>query len=245
MNSLNEEQMVFVEKILNESQLTYAPLKEELFDHICCVVEAEMAKGKPFEMAMVHARFHFGKENLNHIQKDTIHQLTYKQKLMKRISVIAGALTVGLFIIAVTAIAQNTPELFPIENGTINSKATYGARNLKVDGKVVKKFHKGIDIVAPTGTPIYASADGIVEKADSEDVEKKGYGNNIIIKHDETYKTRYAHLSEMKVKAGAKVNKGDIIGYSGNTGLSTGPHLHYEVIKDGENVDPQKFFTKK
>ena len=76
-------------------------------------------------------------------------------------------------------------------------------------------------------------------------MEKKGYGNNIIIKHDETYKTRYAHLSEMKVKAGAKVNKGDIIGYSGNTGLSTGPHLHYEVIKDGENVDPQKFFTKK
>ncbi|MEZ4852350.1 MAG: M23 family metallopeptidase [Bacteroidia bacterium] len=244
MNSLNEEQMVFVEKILNESQLSYAPLKEELFDHICCVVEAEMAKGKPFEMAMVHAQSHFGKENLNHIQKDTIHQLTYKQKLMKRISVMAGALTAGLFIFAVTALAQNTPDLFPIEKGEINSKATYGARDLKVDGKVVTKFHKGIDIVAPTGTPIYASADGTVEKADSENVGKN-YGNNIIIKHDETYKTRYAHLSEMKVKAGAKVKKGDIIGYSGNTGLSTGPHLHFEVIKDGENVDPQKFFSKK
>jgi len=101
------------------------------------------------------------------------------------------------------------------------------------------RMHWGLDFSAPVGTEVYSTGDGVVEAI--EDIGW-GYGKNIIINHGFGYKTRYAHLSAFKVKVGQQVNRGQIIGLVGNTGKSTGAHLHYEVEKDGVKVNPMSYF---
>lgn len=103
----------------------------------------------------------------------------------------------------------------------------------------VTKFHGGIDFSGPVGTGIYATGDGVVSKVEKN---KSGYGNNIIIDHGYGYKTRYAHLHSFSVKKGDKVKRGQEIGKMGNTGKSTAPHLHYEVIKNNKAINPINFF---
>jgi len=100
------------------------------------------------------------------------------------------------------------------------------------------KMHKGVDFAAPRGTPIYAAGDGVVEFAG----RNGGYGNFIRVRHNGEYKTQYAHLNGYAkgISAGARVRQGQIIGYVGTTGRSTGPHLHYEVVKAGQQVNPMK-----
>jgi murein DD-endopeptidase MepM/ murein hydrolase activator NlpD len=103
----------------------------------------------------------------------------------------------------------------------------------------VRHFHTGIDFSSPRGTEIYATGDGVVKRA----VKKKGgYGYHMVIDHGYEYKTLYAHMSRFKVRVGEKVKRGDVIGYVGSTGTSTAPHLHYEVIKNGEKINPMNFF---
>ncbi|NJL14778.1 MAG: M23 family metallopeptidase [Microscillaceae bacterium] len=104
----------------------------------------------------------------------------------------------------------------------------------------VGQFHPGIDFAAPHGTPIYATADGEVEKAQYD----PGYGNQVTLKHGYGYQTLYAHMSSFNVKPGQKVKRGECIGYVGSTGFSTAPHVHYEVIYKGEQVNPVYFFFK-
>ena len=101
------------------------------------------------------------------------------------------------------------------------------------------RMHWGLDFTAPTGTEVYATGDGIIE---SIETLSWGYGKNIVIDHGFGYKTRYAHLSAFKVKKGQKVNRGQVIGLVGNTGKSTGAHLHYEVEKNGVKVNPISYF---
>ena len=100
-----------------------------------------------------------------------------------------------------------------------------------------KRFHGGIDIGNKTGTPIYATADGVVQSVSVG----SDLGKLITINHGYNYKTRYGHLSKIEVKRGQKVQRGDLIGLMGSTGYSTGPHLHYEVIKNGKQVNPLEF----
>lgn len=100
------------------------------------------------------------------------------------------------------------------------------------------RVHTGVDMAAPKGTPIYATADGVV----SREKGGSGYGIVVIINHGYSYKTVYAHMSKKIVKPGQKVKRGEIIGYVGNTGLSFGSHLHYEVIKNGVKVNPVHYF---
>jgi murein DD-endopeptidase MepM/ murein hydrolase activator NlpD len=100
------------------------------------------------------------------------------------------------------------------------------------------KMHKGIDITADIGTKVYASATGKIVKVISSD---EGHGNCIVIEHGYGFRSRYAHLSAFKVKEGDEVKRGDLIGLVGSTGRSTGPHLHYEIEKEGEIIDPKKF----
>lgn len=102
-----------------------------------------------------------------------------------------------------------------------------------------QRFHAGIDFTAPRGVEVYATADGVVEKVTSE---IWGYGQHIIINHGNGFKTLYGHLSRFKVKRGQKVTRGQLIGLVGSTGKSTGPHLHYEVHKNGEKLNPAYFF---
>jgi murein DD-endopeptidase MepM/ murein hydrolase activator NlpD len=112
----------------------------------------------------------------------------------------------------------------------------FGMRKDPIDSTM--KMHKGIDIAAPTGTKVYAAGSGkVIRIASSDD----GYGNCIVIEHGFGFVSRYAHLSGFKIKEGDEVKKGDLIGLVGSTGRSTGPHLHYEIEKDGEKIDPKKY----
>lgn len=103
----------------------------------------------------------------------------------------------------------------------------------------IRKRHTGLDLQASTGTPVYATGDGTIKFSGRK---ANGYGIHVDIDHGYGYVTKYAHLSKVTVKRGKKVKRGDIIGYSGNTGLSKGPHLHYEIIKDGRKIDPIDYF---
>ncbi len=100
------------------------------------------------------------------------------------------------------------------------------------------KFHAGMDFTAKPGTNIYATGDGVVEKAEYN----SGYGNHVVINHGYGYKTLYGHMEKMNVYVGKKVKRGELIGLVGNTGLSAGPHVHYEVHKNGEPVNPVHFY---
>ncbi len=103
----------------------------------------------------------------------------------------------------------------------------------------VTKLHAGLDFAAPIGTPIYATADGVVKNAS---FNEGGYGNHVIINHGYGYETLYGHMVRIKTRIGKKVKRGEVIGYVGSTGKSTGPHCHYEVRKNGTPVDPVYFF---
>jgi len=100
-------------------------------------------------------------------------------------------------------------------------------------------FHDGLDFSAPTGTEIYAAGDGVVESASKSSY---GYGNKIVIDHGYGYKTVYAHMNAFKVRKGQKVKRGQVIGTVGNSGLSTAPHLHYEVHRNNKKVNPIYYF---
>ncbi|MFN5070677.1 MAG: M23 family metallopeptidase, partial [Cyclobacteriaceae bacterium] len=103
----------------------------------------------------------------------------------------------------------------------------------------VRKMHTGIDFSANIGAPIYATADGVVAEVQ---INFSGYGKLVEIDHGFGYRTRYAHMHGFSVRKGQKVRRGDLIGYVGNTGLSTAPHLHYEVLINGKQVDPIHYF---
>jgi len=103
----------------------------------------------------------------------------------------------------------------------------------------VIKFHEGIDFTAAVGTPIYVTGDGVVTQVEHN---RGGYGMCIKVNHGYGYETFYAHLSKFKVKVGQRVKRGEVIGFVGNTGKSTSPHLHYEVHKNGQPLNPVYFF---
>lgn len=130
------------------------------------------------------------------------------------------------------------PAIQPISNKQLVALASgFGFRIHPV--YKVRKLHSGIDFAASIGTPIYATADG---KVVTVEVRFSGYGKMVEIDHGFGYKTRYAHMHEFAVRAGQNVKRGDLIGYVGNTGLSTAPHLHYEVLINGSQVDPVHYF---
>lgn len=135
---------------------------------------------------------------------------------------------------AITSVA--VPSRTPIDN--YRTSSSYGMRTHPVLGGL--RGHKGIDMAAPSGTPIYATADGLVSKAEWF----SSYGNFIAIGHGGELETRFGHLSRIAVSAGQRVRKGDLIGYVGSTGRSTGPHLHYEVRVAGQAVDPTPYMTE-
>ena len=130
------------------------------------------------------------------------------------------------------------PAIIPVKESDIRQISSYfGYRSDPI--YKVSKYHSGIDFSAQMGTEAYATGDGVVY-----DVENGhwGYGNMVTIDHGFGYKTRYAHLQKSAVRKGQKVKRGQLIGYVGTTGKSTGPHLHYEVLKNDTNVDPINFF---
>ena len=130
------------------------------------------------------------------------------------------------------------PAIMPVKGTDIYRISSHYGQRTDPFYKVTK-FHGGIDFSGPVGLGIYATGDGVVVKVEKS---KSGYGNNVVIDHGYGYKTRYAHLNTIKVKKGEKVKRGQEIGLLGNTGKSTAPHLHYEVIKNNKTVNPINFF---
>lgn len=131
---------------------------------------------------------------------------------------------------------SHIPSVLPIKVEDYTMSSGYGYRRDPIYGS--SKFHEGLDFSASIGTPVYATADGEITVAKRE----AGYGNCIDIDHGYNYLTRYAHLSEILVKEGSQVKRGQMIGKVGSTGKSTGPHLHYEVRFKGEAQNPVNYY---
>jgi murein DD-endopeptidase MepM/ murein hydrolase activator NlpD len=132
----------------------------------------------------------------------------------------------------------STPAIQPVSNKDLNRVASGFGNRIDPVYKTVK-FHAGLDFSAPQGTPIYATADGrVVHSGNRGD----GYGNYVIINHGYGYETLYGHMVRVKARGGQTVKRGEVIGWVGSTGKSTGPHLHYEVHKGGRPLDPIYFF---
>ena len=164
----------------------------------------------------------------------------------KRVDIISKELAVqskSLDYILKLAKAKNNllsaiPAIQPVRNENLKHMASgFGYRTDPFTK--ARKMHEGMDFTAKTGTPIFATGDGVVARADNT---VSGYGNHIVIRHGFGYETLYGHLSKYKSSAGQRVKRGDIIGYVGSTGRSEGPHLHYEVHKNGKVVNPLNFY---
>jgi murein DD-endopeptidase MepM/ murein hydrolase activator NlpD len=132
----------------------------------------------------------------------------------------------------------STPAIQPVSNKDLNRLSSGFSYRIDPIYKTVK-FHAGLDFSAPQGTPIYATADGVVRVAGNLG---NGYGKHVIINHGYQYSTLYGHMYRIKVRVGQSIKRGEVIGYVGNTGKSTGPHVHYEVMKGGRHLDPIYFF---
>ncbi len=130
------------------------------------------------------------------------------------------------------------PAIQPVANKDLRRMASgYGMRIHPIYKTF--KMHTGMDFTAPVGTEIHATGNGIIARVE---YNGRGYGNNIIINHGFGYQTLYGHMSKMMVRPGQRVSRGDLIGYVGNSGTSTGPHLHYEVHRGGNPVNPINFY---
>ena len=144
----------------------------------------------------------------------------------------------------IVTLAENKEELFlhipaiqPVANDNLKRMASgYGYRMHPI--LKYRKFHSGMDFSAKVGTPIYATGDGVVIKV----LTTGGYGNHIVIDHGFGYETLYGHMSAFNVKKRQKVKRGEVIGYVGSTGLSSGPHLHYEVHKNKKVMNPVNYY---
>lgn len=137
-----------------------------------------------------------------------------------------------------TEMLSSIPAIQPVSNKDLTRMASgYGYRIHPI--YKIRKLHTGMDFTAPVGTEIVATGDGVVERVQRK---RTGYGYNVIVKHGFGYQTLYAHMSKIHVKEGQEINRGEVIGLVGNTGTSVGPHLHYEVIKEGSKVNPANYY---
>jgi murein DD-endopeptidase MepM/ murein hydrolase activator NlpD len=133
------------------------------------------------------------------------------------------------------ALARATPSIWPLA-GWLSSG--YGTRRDPFDGTA--DFHSGLDIAANMGTPIRATADGVVKSA----AFNGNYGNAVLIEHSSWISTRYGHLSRFAVRAGQEIRRGEVLGYVGSTGRATAPHLHYEILLNGQPINPLRLLAR-
>lgn len=145
---------------------------------------------------------------------------------------------VGALVLRKQEMLASIPAVQPIANDDLTQTASGFGWRMHPIHKIMK-FHAGMDFTAKTGTPIHASGDGVVEYAE---YGTNGYGMHVIVDHGFDYQTLYAHMSKLEVHKGQRVKRGDVLGLVGNTGLSVGPHLHYEVHKGGQPMDPANYY---
>ncbi len=234
----------------------YINKDHEILDHCCSSIEEFMNSGLSFDEALKNVLAQEYIDSLKKMNKKLT--IIHLSKFIHMKIIILGLLLISaasfnnLFTSETdekkesincisevpTLLAENDlnepPEIWPLSlPGKISSG--YGMRMHPIEKE--KKFHFGIDIPAAKGTPVIATSDGEIIEAGYT----VNYGNYIVIKHDDTYSSKYSQLSEINVKKGDLINKGDQIGTVGSSGRSTAPHLHFEIIEAGKHVDPMKF----
>jgi len=253
---LNEKQIATVQAHLASAGLS-ATLSAELLDHLCCAIEARMEEGLDFPTAVHTTLKSWPIRHLRGIQKN-IRFTTKIKPMLFRVSTTAALLAGIVFMspdfsaptTTVTACTSHPevstlysfdqvekfdpPTASPIAGVEMEDilSCGYGMRTHPVFKK--RQFHRGIDLKGKTGTPVLTTADGKVIHSG----EDGKYGITVRILHEDGYVTVYAHLSEQVVERGERVILGQKIGAVGSTGASTGPHLHYEVLKDDKPVNP-------
>lgn len=261
MKTLSSQQVQQLTERLHDLGFARSRLHDEFLDHWCCAVETAMANGQPFDDACKTVLERFGKAELKLTEHTTLELLHATSFTMRRIALLTLAV---LLLTAVVGYClrhaepydysepaptlaeavlldletpdREPPSGHPLDAADRQVSSAFGMRIHPVHKQ--QKMHTGIDFRAPTGTPVYATGDGTVRFA----ANSGQYGNRIDLEHDSIYTTRYAHLDEILVEPGETVRKGDLIGRVGNTGPSTAPHLHYEVRKNKQAVNPQLFF---
>lgn len=216
--------------------INYTDLQEmvadELLDHQATCIEVIMLNGNSFDSAMNSA--------FQILPNTTIDNINYNYKRMKlmkklkRTSPIAATFVVLAIAISTQLISQEEKWQLPITQDEITVMSSgFGPRNHPIHK--TNKVHTGMDFVAPLGTPVKAVKTGVIIETAKD---AKGYGNYIIITHTDGSQSLYGQLNEIKVAINDSVKGGDTIGTVGSSGASTGPHLHFEMIKDGKKVNP-------
>lgn len=164
---------------------------------------------------------------------DQLNQMALRQKFQEK-----SYVEIANLVKNKEKLINATPSIQPVSNKNLDRIASgFGYRIDPVYKD--RRLHPGLDFTAPSGTPIYATADGTVSDAG---FNTGGYGNRVMINHGFGYQTLYGHMSKIKARVGEKVKRGEVIGYVGSTGKSTGPHCHYEVHRSGRQVDPIYYF---
>jgi len=215
---------------LKKRGIRNAVLREEYLDHYMSQLESGAEGDKSFQQALKEVKSSIDRLNGNAIVW-SYYSIHYKNKFMMVITILALFSFFNLPFVS----ENEPPSIAPVEGHNYLISSTFGNR-VHPKSKMVK-FHKGLDIKGSLGDKIVAPSGGII----SETGFKEGIGHYIVIKHDEVYSSRYHHLSKIAVSKNHKVNIGDKIGEIGTSGWSSGPHLHYEVLKNGKNVDPALF----
>jgi murein DD-endopeptidase MepM/ murein hydrolase activator NlpD len=198
---------------------------------------------------------HYEKQKL----KNRINNILGGKKMLNKrrfIKSLFSVLVIGVLILPMAGTRLFAQESIDADNesqsGSVEFKLPFG--DLYWHGRITFRFredrhpftgkmffHKGIDIPLEIGTPIFASANGIIIETENDFKENEGPGKYVRIQHNNGFITEYRKLNEIITTPGQLVKAGEVIGYSGNTGLSTGPHLHFSIYKDGEPVNPEDY----
>ena len=235
--NLNDIQVIVIENELKNRGLQYAPLQDELIDHVCCRVEESMREGLPFQEAVEAVFNRLDRSQLNRLQRKSRLAVLGNRHIMKKLTLATTGLAACCIMITSVMRAQQAPSRAPLKSMEITSG--FGMKMHPV--KKSEVLHKGIDLKAPAGAPVMATADGKVIMV-AEDVN--GYGKYITVDHGANIFTRYAQLSEFLVEVNMQVKQGQVIGLVGSSGASNAPHLHYEVIKNEQPVDPEDYMPR-
>ncbi len=245
MYHLNRMEVVRVEKWMGEHlHLQNPDLRDEMLDHLCSAIEYEMVTGLTFAEAFQKTTQEFPRAEIIRAAR-FIHLQKYRIMYFLIPTVLLALVSIFTTFDKETAIVEMAPLVLqeldppsgkPVADRYLNRAPNgYGMRIHPIHKK--KTLHEGIDFPSKTGTPVLATGNGEVVESSFDDA----YGNFIVLRHDHMYDSFYAHLSESVVEKGQKIEQGEVIGKVGNTGLSTGPHLHYEVRKNGKSIDPAPY----
>lgn len=223
---LNRIQFYLKAKGVNNPELL-----EELSDHYLTMYESAQDLVNNDVENLNSIKQNINNLNLNQLNMDNNTQTT--SRYVKLGTALIFSFSFIYFTTSSMDYNSEPPSIWPVQMDLQEINSGYGMMIHPIHE--TQKMHKGIDIKGNIGEPVYATSDGVVSQSISQET---GYGNFIVVDHDSIYQSKYCHLSELLVNTGDVVKKGDIIGKIGSSGRSSMPHLHYEVLMNGKNVDP-------